>query len=321
MAQKTFYDVLGVKKDASADEIKKAFRKLAVKYHPDAGGDEQKFKEISEAYETLSDETKRKQYDQMLMFGGMPGSGYGSGGYSYTTNVGGNWADMFNNMRNGDGAFGGFDFSTIFGGAAGAQARRPMRGGDLTLAISLTAEEALKGVSREVSYMVPSSGERAKLTVSVPAGAYDGMKLRYHDRGEYGNNGGARGDLVITTNVAEHPLFKRDGADVKMELPMSMWELALGATVDVPTPGGATVRLRVPAGTQDGKTFRFRDLGAANVKRRGSFGALLVTVRAQIPTRLSAKEREALEALSQADERNYRADVEKYIKSKSEAKA
>ena len=318
MAQKTFYDVLGVKKDASADEIKKAFRKLAVKYHPDAGGDEQKFKEISEAYDTLSDEKKRREYDQMLMFGGMPGGG---GGYSYTTNVGGNWADMFNNMRNGDGAFGGFDFSTIFGGAAGTQARRPMRGGDLTLTISLSAEEAFKGASREVSYMVPSSGERAKLTVNVPAGAYDGMKLRYHDRGEYGSNGGNRGDLVITTSVAEHPLFKRDGADVKMDLPMSMWELALGTTVDVPTPAGATVRLRVPAGTQDGKTFRFRDLGAANVKRKGAYGALLVTVRAQVPSRLTAREKEALETLRDADERNYRENVESYIKSKAEAKA
>lgn len=311
MAQRTFYDVLGVKKDASADEIKKAFRKLAVKYHPDAGGDEQKFKEISEAYETLGDEKKRREYDQMLMFGGMPGGG--AGGYSYSTNVGGNWADMFTNMRGGDG-FGGFDFSTIFGGAAGQQARRSMRGSDLTLTISLTSEEAFKGTKRDVSYMVPSTGERAKLTVEVPAGAYDGMKLRYHDRGEYGSNGGPRGSLVITTSVAEHPLFKRDGADVRLELPVSIWDLALGASVKVPTPGGNTLKLRIPAGTQDGKTFRFRDLGAPNVKRRGTFGAMYVTVRAQIPTRLSAKEREALEVLRDADERDYRKDVEKYFK-------
>lgn len=320
MAQRTFYDVLGVKKDATADEIKKAFRKLAVKYHPDAGGDEQKFKEISEAYETLSDEKKRREYDQMLMFGGIPGGGYGApgGGYSYTTNVGGNWSDIFNNVRSGDGAFGAnFDFSQIFGGAAGAsQARRSMRGGDLTLTISLTPEEAFKGTSRDVSYMVPSSGERAKLTVKVPAGTYDGMKLRYHDRGEYGKNGGGRGDLVITTSVAEHPIFKRDGADVKMELPMSMWDLALGTSVDVPTPSGATVRLRVPAGTQDGRTFRFRDLGAPSVKRKGSWGALFVTVRAKVPTRLTTKERDALEALRDADERSYHAEVDKYIGAK-----
>ena len=197
---------------------------------------------------------------------------------------------------------------------AGQQARRSMRGSDLTLTISLTPEEAFKGTKRDVSYMVPSTGERAKLTVEVPAGAYDGMKLRYHDRGEYGSNGGTRGSLVITTSVAEHPLFKRDGADVRLELPVSIWDLALGASVKVPTPGGNTLKLRIPAGTQDGKTFRFRDLGAPNVKRRGTFGAMYVTVRAQIPTRLSAKEREALEALRDADERDYRKDVEKYFK-------
>ena len=232
--------------------------------------------------------------------------------------MGSNWSDIFNSVRSGDGAFGAnFDFSQIFGGAAGAsQARRSMRGGDLTLTISLTPEEAFKGTSRDVSYMVPSSGERARLTVKVPAGAYDGMKLRYHDRGEYGRNGGGRGDLVITTSVAEHPIFKRDGADVKMELPMSVWDLALGASVDVPTPSGATVRLRVPAGTQDGRTFRFRDLGAPSVKRKGSWGALFVTVRAKVPTRLTTKERDALEALRDADERSYHAEVDKYIGAK-----
>lgn len=319
MAQRSFYDVLGVSKDASADDIKKAFRKLAVKYHPDAGGDEKKFKEISEAYETLSDAKKRKEYDQMLMFGGIPGADFGgSGGRGYTTystNVGGDWSDIFSNIRSGDGAFSGFDFSSIFGGAAGAQqARRPARGSDLTLSIDVSAEEAFKGTSRKVTYMVPSSGERQTLTVKVPAGAVNGGKLRYRGRGEYGANGGERGDLVITTNVAEHPLFKRDGADVRMDLPVSAFEAALGAQIDVPTPSGATVRLRVPAGTQDGKTFRFRDLGAPNVKRRGTMGALLVTVRVKVPTRLSGREREALEALRDADSRDYRKDVEKYEK-------
>ena len=144
---------------------------------------------------------------------------------------------------------------------------------------------------------MPSTGEKQTLTVKVPAGAVDGGKLRYRNRGEVGVNGGARGDLVVTTNVAEDPLFKRDGADVRMELPISAFEAALGTSVDVPTPEGTTVRLRVPAGTQDGKTFRFRDLGAPNVKRKGAKGALYVTIKVEVPTRLSAKEREALEAL------------------------
>ena len=319
MAQKNFYDVLGVSKDASQDDIKKAFRKLAVKYHPDNGGDEKKFKELSEAYETLSNDKKRREYDQMLMFGGIPGAEYGGNGgrgyTTYTTNVGDNLNDFFSNISNGEG-FGGFDFSSIFGGgpAGASRARRPVRGGDLMLTISVTAQQAFDGTTREVSYMVPSTKERTTLKVTVPAGAYDGMKLRYHNQGEYGENGGARGDLVITTQVEEHPLFKRDGADVKMDLPMSVWELALGASVEVPTPSGKKVLLHVPAGTQDGKTFRFRDMGAANVRRKGVKGALLVTVRVKVPTRLSTKEREAIKILRDADTRDYRKNVEEYLK-------
>ncbi len=309
MAERNYYDVLGVKRDATDDDIKRAFRKLAAKYHPDAGGDEVKFKEVSEAYTTLSDKQKRKEYDQLLMFGGIPGAGR-SGGYS--TNVGGNWADIFGGMGADPSGFGGFDFSSIFGGAAGARSNRPSKGSDLTMSIDVTAEEAFSGASRKVTYRVPSTGEEQTLTVKIPAGAIDGGKLRYRGRGETGVNGGARGDLVITTNVAEHPLFKRDGADVRMELPLSMYEAALGTTVDVPTPSGKTVRLKVPAGTQAGKTFRFKDLGAPDVKRKGSVGALYVTVQVKVPTLLSKKEREAIEALKAADERDYREEVERY---------
>lgn len=321
MAGKNYYDVLGVKRDATADDIKKSFRKLAAKYHPDAGGDEKRFKEVSEAYTTLSDPQKRKEYDQMLMFGGIPGADFGGsggrnrGGYTYTTNVGGaDWSEIFDNIRAGDGAFGGFDFSSIFGGQGATRqaSGRPVKGGDLTMTIEISADEAFAGAQRKVSYTVPSTGEQQSLNVKVPAGAVDGGKLRYRGRGEYGMNGGARGDLVVTTRVAEHPVFKRDGADVRMELPISVFEAALGANVDVPTPGGTEVRLKVPAGTQDGKTFRFRDLGAPDVKRKGSRGALYVTVKVQVPTRLSVKEREALEALRDGDGREYRRDVECY---------
>lgn len=319
--KRNYYDVLGVKRDATPDEIRKAFRKLAAKYHPDAGGDEQKFKEVSEAYTTLSDSQKRKEYDQLLMFGGIPGSDFGGSGgrnrtgYTYTTNMGGaDWADIFDNIRGGDGAFGGFDFSSIFGGQpGGARAtNRPVKGGDLTMSIEIGADEAFKGAQRKVSYTIPSTGERQSITVKVPAGAVDGGKLRYRNRGEYGVNGGARGDLVITTKVQEHPLFKRDGADVRMELPVSAYEAALGTSVNVPTPDGTEVRLKVPAGTQDGKTFRFRDLGAPDVKHKGTRGALYVKVRVKVPTRLSAKEREALTALRDADKRAYRKDVDRY---------
>lgn len=313
-ANKSYYDVLGVKRDATQDEIKKAFRKLAAKHHPDAGGDETKFKEVSEAYTVLNDPEKRRQYDQMSMFGGIPGADFGgSGGRGNYTYSGGDWSDIFENIRNGDGAFGGFDFSSIFGGAGGgAQARsnRPAKGGDLTMTIEVTAEEAFSGAQRKVSYTVPSTGERQTLTVKVPAGATDGTKIRYRERGEYGTNGGARGNLVITTRVKEHPIFKRDGADVRMEVPISMYEAALGAQISVPTPDGSTCRIKVPEGTQDGRTFRVPNMGAPRLKRENSRGALYVKVKVQVPTRLTPKERDALTALRDADERSYRDGLE-----------
>lgn len=308
---RNFYDVLGVKRDASQKEIKSAFRKLAQKYHPDAGGDEEKFKEISEAYDTLSDEKKRKEYDQLLMFGGMPGGG--AGGYTYTGGAGGaNFNDFFSSIFNGDGVFGS-DWAQNFGGMGGARAaNRPARGGDLSLTVDVSAEDALIGVVRKVTYRIPSTGEQQTITVSVPAGAVDGGKLRYKRKGEYGRNGGERGDLVVTTHVEEHPLFKRKGADVTMTLPVSAVEAALGCQVDVPTPGGATVRLKIPAGTQTGKTFRFKEMGAPDVKHRGRTGALLVKIDVRVPTKLSAEEREAYERLLSLDSRDYREGVERY---------
>ena len=303
---KTFYDVLGVKRDASKSDIQKAFRKLAAKYHPDRGGDEAKFKEISEAYNTLSDDKKRQEYDQMLAFGGIPGGGFGGrqGGYTYTTNVNGaNFADFFSGFGGGAGAgAGGFDFADIFGG----RVNRPVAGSDLTMSVNVSFDEAFRGTSRKATYRVPSTGEEQSLTIKVPAGAYDGMKLRYKKKGEYGVNGGPRGNLVVTINVAAHSIFSRDGADVRMKLPVSIYEAALGTSVDVPTPDGTTVRLKVPAGTQSGKTFRFKNLGAPRVKNPTTRGALYVSVDVKVPTKLSKKERDALQALLDADERSYR---------------
>ena len=312
MAQKTFYDILGVQKNASDDEIKKAFRKLAVKYHPDNGGDEAKFKELSEAYETLSNPDKRREYDQMLMFGGMPGAG-GPGGYAYGGGAGGTggWGDIFDSIFRGDGAFSG-DWGQGFGGMGGAGRTRARKGGDLSLTVDVSAEDAFRGVTHKVTYRIPSTGEQQTITVGVPAGAVDGGKLRYKHRGEYGTAGGDRGDLVVTTHVEEHPLFKRHGADVEMEVPVSIFEAALGCMLDVPTPGGKTVRIKVPAGTQAGKKFRFKELGAPDVKHRGRTGALLVKLQVVVPTSLSDEEREGLEALRDADARDYREKVERF---------
>lgn len=310
----SYYDVLGVKKDATQDDIKKAFRKLARTYHPDAGGDEKKFKEISEAYEVLSDSKKRKEYDQFLLLGSMGGNASRYGDY---TSGGFNWADVINqaggfgnmgNMGNvgGMGDFGNVDFASFMNGVSH---KRPQKGSDLTLSLVISFDEAFTGTSRQVSFRIPSTSEKQSLKVDVPAGAVDGGKLRYRGRGEYGLRGGTRGDLIITTKVKPDPVFSRDGADVLMELPISIYDAALGCVVDVPTPEHKTVSIKIPAGTQDGKKFRLKNLGAPNVKRKGSRGALYVTVCVKIPTRLRDDERKALETLRTQDTRNYRKDV------------
>lgn len=308
MGEKDYYEVLGVKQDATQDEIKSAFRKLARKYHPDAGGDEVKFKEVSEAYDTLGNEQKRRQYDQMRAYGaaGFGGSGFG-GGAQYA----GNWSDIFDGMHTGGQGF-SFDFSDLFG----QQQNRPQRGSDLTATIDVTFDEAFNGVQKKLTYRTRSNNEQQTLTVNIPAGAQDGGKLRFRGRGEYGKNGGTRGDLLVTTRVGQHPIFKRDGADVRVDLPLSVYEAALGCEVEVPTPEGNTVRLKIPAGTQDGKTFRFKNLGAPNVKRKGTRGALYVTVQVQVPTHLSAAEKSQLAELKSADERSYRTKLETYLASK-----
>lgn len=305
-APKNFYDVLGVSKSASDKEIKSAFRKLAQKYHPDRGGDEAKFKEVSEAYETLSNPQKRKEYDTMLQFGGMPG---GAGGYA---GAGGpSMADIFGSMFRGEGVSGAygadpttFDFSDMFGGGA----RRARKGADLKAVIDVTFEEALHGAKRTVTHRIPSTGEQDTVEVSIPAGCYNGMKLRYKNHGEYGTNGGPRGSMLVEFHVAEHPLFKRKGkaGDVVLDVDVSMYEAALGCSVDISTPTGKKLRLKIPAGTQTGKCFRFKEMGLPDPKRTGHVGALLATINVQVPTSLSDKERAALEKLRDADERTYR---------------
>ena len=182
---KNFYDVLGVKRDASEKEIKSAFRKLAQKYHPDAGGDEAKFKEISEAYDTLSNPDKRKEYDQLLMFGGIPGAGGRPGGaYTYAGGPGaGGWSDIFSSIFNGDGAFGG-DWAQGFGGMGGQRAAsRPQRGSDLSLTVDVSAEDAFMGATRKVTYRIPSTGEQQVITVSQ-AGDLDENRVSIVHSGE-----------------------------------------------------------------------------------------------------------------------------------------
>ncbi|MDD5894512.1 MAG: DnaJ C-terminal domain-containing protein [Coriobacteriaceae bacterium] len=304
MPKKSYYDILGVKKSASADEIKKAFRRLARKHHPDAGGDEETFKEINEAYEVLSDPEKKKQYDTFGTVGnfaqqpgGWQGGAWPGGGrrtYTYTSTgssgSGFDWSDIFSNIRSGDGAFGSdWDFNV----------NRTQNGRDLQTSIELTFDEAFKGTTKQVSVRIPSTGETESIKVKVPAGAVDGGKLRFRQRGEYGSGGGKRGDLIIVTKIKEHPVYRRDHADVLMDLPVSVEEAILGTRIVVPTPDGSLVKLRIPAGTQDGRVLRVKGKGAHDVKGSGN-GDLKVKIKVAIPRSLNTEQRAAIEKFRDA---------------------
>ena len=317
-ASKNYYDILGVKKSATPEEIKKAFRKLARKHHPDAGGNEDTFKQVNEAYEVLSDKEKRTQYDQYGQYfgnqgpppgygqagpgrgaGGPGGSGgyttTGPGGFTYTTTGAG-----------GAGGFEGFDLGDIFGSMFGAGSRggqfsgfggggpSPMRGNDLQMEISVTFEEAFAG--KQVKVQTASGQE---VTVSVPPGVKDGGKLRFRGKGEPGMNGGPAGDLYVITKIAPHKHFSRDGADVVLALPLTVTEAALGTTVTIPVPDGTKAKLKIPAGTQHGRVFRMTGKGAPKLKG-GGHGDLKVRAEIVVPKELNDSQRQALEQFAES---------------------
>ena len=234
-----YYKTLGVPRTATADEIKKAFRKLARKHHPDAGGDEAKFKELNEAYEVLSDQKKRDLYDQygtanenQIPHGWGGGQGFnvedifgGSGGYASGGGFGGSWADILESIRSGEGAFGSnWDFGGGFGGQP-----QPRKGQDMNVTLNVTFDEAFNGTEKRITVRIPGKDEADTHTVKVPAGAVDGGRVRLKGQGALGENGGPAGDLLITTKIDGHPYFGRDKADVTVTLPVTVAEAALGA--------------------------------------------------------------------------------------------
>lgn len=295
-----YYKTLGVPRTATADEIKKAFRKLARTHHPDAGGDEAKFKEINEAYEVLSDDKKRKLYDQYgtANENHIP-QGWGGGAVNVEDIFGGgvggfgSWADILESIRHGEGAFGS-DWDFNGSGFGGARQPRPRKGQDMNVTLNVTFDEAFSGAEKRVTVRVPGRGESETLTVKIPAGAVDGGRLRFKGKGGPGENGGASGDLLITTKIDEHPYYSRKGADVLMDVPVSVAEAALGASVVVPTPDGTKVRVKVPAGTQDDTILTVRGKGAPKVKGEGS-GDLKIAVKVLVPKEMNEGQKKAME--------------------------
>jgi molecular chaperone DnaJ len=357
--EKDYYRVLGVPETASAKEIKSAFRKLSREYHPDANpgdaGAEERFKEVSGAYDVVGDPERRKEYDEVRRLGpaaaGFPGGGgggYPGGGFQFQD--GGDIGDLLGNLFGGAGRRGG--------GRSGG----PHRGQDLETELHLSFEDAAAGITTSVhltsdapchtchgsgakpgttphvcgncggrgtvtdnqglfsfSSPCPVCGGRGAIVdepcptcggsgverrprevkVRIPAGVDDGQRIRLKGRGGPGRNGGPAGDLYVVVRVAAHPLFQRKGRDLTITVPITFAEATLGADITVPTLSQGPVKVRIPAGTRSGRTFRVKGKGVATSKGTGD---LLATVEVAVPSKLSAAERKAVEALQAASD-------------------
>lgn len=290
--EKDFYQILGVSKDASESDIKKTYRSLARKFHPDSNPDnpgaEAKFKEISEAYSVLSDATQRAEYDQIrAMQAGGPRftSGGGQGGFD---DIFGGFGGMPRSAQNAD--FGDL-FSGLFGGGQGGFQgyREPTKGRDIVSRVTLELPTAVKGT--EVSLEGPGG---RKITTRIPAGVKDGQKVRLRGKGHPSPDGGKPGDVIITVGVPKHQIFGRDGDNLRIEVPVTFGEAALGATIEVPTIEGDIVKVKVPPGTPSGKILRVKGHG---VRSGAAMGDLLVELQVAVPAHLSGASKGHLEKL------------------------
>ncbi|MFV0633963.1 DnaJ C-terminal domain-containing protein [Demequina sp.] len=296
---KDFYATLGVSKDATPEEIKKAYRKLARDLHPDRNPDdkaaESRFKEVGEAYNVLSDKEQRQQYDAIRTMGG-GGPRFQAGGPG-----GAGFEDVFSNMFGGGGArpSGGQQYraqgfedmlGNLFGG--GGFQRGPQKGSDIAAATEVSFRQAAEG---ETITLRTATGD---VTTRLPAGVKDGQKIRLRGKGRPSANGGEPGDLILTVHVARHPVFTMAGKNLQLALPVSFDEAALGATVEVPTLDGTRVKVKIPEGTASGAVLRVKGRGLATKDGQGD---LLVTVTVDVPKSLTRKAREALKAFALAE--------------------
>ncbi|MGA7206499.1 MAG: DnaJ C-terminal domain-containing protein [Specibacter sp.] len=304
-AEKDFYKILGVSKDASEADIKKSYRKLARKYHPDTNsGDpkaEKTFKDVSEAYSVLSSKEDREQYDAIrAMGGGARFSAGGAGSQGGSTGFEDVFGDLFGGGRGSRGGSQGFggsglppEFADLFGGGGGGFGGfqpTPTKGADRTASTSISFAGSIHGT--KIGLREPS-GE--VIDVRIPAGIKDGQKVRVKGKGQPGAAGA--GDLMVTVNVKPHDFFVRDGNNIRIHVPVTFPEAALGADISVPTLTGDTVKVRVPAGTPSGRTLRVKGAGVKTTKGDGD---LLVTIDVAVPQKLSKEAEEAVKAFAAA---------------------
>ncbi|USX53792.1 DnaJ C-terminal domain-containing protein [Lentzea sp. HUAS12] len=279
-----FYEVLGVPRGASTEEIQRAYRALARQYHPDVNRDpgaEDRFKEVSEAYGVLSDPDQRRRYDRFgADFRQVP-EDYGEraprGRTAYTSGPG-------------RGGFEDFDFEDLFGGVFRRGGRGgPLPGADQEAELTLSVEEAYRGGHRRLTV-----GDR-ELDVTIPAGVVDGQRIRLSGEGGRGSGGGTSGDLFLVVRIAPHPRYRLEGRTIVVDLPVTPWEAALGATVPITTPGGEA-KVRVVPGSSSGRRLRLRGEGMPNP--RGKDGDLHAVVKVMVPKSLGKRERELFEELA-----------------------
>jgi curved DNA-binding protein len=291
---KDYYEVLGVPRAATPEEIRRAYRQLARRYHPDVNQDsdaEDRFKEVGEAYEVLSDPEKRERYDRLgAQWRSSPQGAGGAGDFEDFIKQQG-YGDGGVHVELGDGVFAEF-FERLFGHEAPTGAAGPLRGRDHEALLELSLEESLAGGRRKITL-----DDGRSFDVEFPAEVRDGQRIRLAGRGGGGRDGGPSGDLYLRVRLKPDPRFRREGDDLYVELPVTPWEAALGATVPVLTLTG-TAQVRVPPGSSSGRHLRLRGRGLP--KRGGGAGNLHATVRITVPKELSDRERDLFEQLASA---------------------
>ncbi|MBR5603787.1 MAG: J domain-containing protein [Bacteroidales bacterium] len=296
MEYKDYYKILGVERSASQDDIKKAYRKLAVKYHPDKNPDdkvaEEKFKEISEAYQVIGNPDSRKKYDELgANWKQYENAGFGGGAYGFNAS---GFSDFFDMFFGGQGGGGGFDFSNFMGGMGGGRrSTRPAKGNDINATINLTLQEAFQGSQR----LIDLGG--SSLKINIKEGVRDGQILRLKGKGHPGRNGGDNGDLLIKVVIMNDPVYQRDGDDLIRNVNIDVYTAILGGKITLNTLKG-DVNVPIKPQTQNNSTLRLKGLGMPHYGKEGA-GALLLKVQILLPEHFSAKE---LELIKEAHEKS-----------------